>query len=117
MGVAGNWNLAVNSPMGLQHVRLALRYVGNQLVGTVTNDAAGVTSEIFDGRLDGDTLSWKFRTQFKLILSFTTTVKGATMAGRVKAGIFGSFNVIGEAEPGQPLCTPETDAGRRPNAA
>jgi hypothetical protein len=104
--MAGNWNLMVNSPMGLQHMRLALRHERDQLVGTVTNNAAGVTSEIFDARLDGDQLSWKFKTQFKLTLSFTTTVQGETMTGRVKAGMFGSFDVTGEAESDQPLRTP-----------
>lgn len=108
MSVAGNWNLAVNSPLGLQHMRLALRYEGDQLVGTVTNDAADVTSEIFDGRLDGDQLSWKFKTQFKLTLSFTTTVQGETLTGRMKAGMFGSFDVTGEAESDQSLLTPGT---------
>jgi hypothetical protein len=97
VSVAGNWNLAVDSPMGRQQVRLALQDEGDQLAGTVTNNASGITAEIFDAQVNGDQLSWKFKmSQFKLTLSFTTTVNGETMAGRVKAGLFGSFNVTGE---------------------
>src|SRR6266540_1512937 len=111
MSVAGNWDLVIDSPMGRQHVRLMLRDEGDKLAGTVTNKASDITAEIFDAQLHEDRLRWKFKmSQFKLTLSFTTTIQGGTIAGRVKAGPFGSYDVTGErAEPDQPLLTSGTD--------
>jgi hypothetical protein len=42
-------------------------------------------------------LQWKVKLQkLKMTISFTTTVDGDTMAGKDKAGMFGSFSVLGE---------------------
>jgi hypothetical protein len=97
MSVDGNWQLVLNSPMGKQDVSLELKEAGGQVTGTLVNNTNNMTSEILDGAVDGDELRWKVKLpQGKLTLTFTTTVREDTMSGKVKAGLFGSFNFSGQ---------------------
>lgn len=96
MGVDGSWQLEVRSPMGKQHVTVALREEEGKLSGTLTNDANKRTAEIYDGQVAGAEVEWKVNLQeVRMTLAFNTTVDGDSMSGKVKAGRFGRFAVTG----------------------
>jgi hypothetical protein len=96
VSVDGTWQMVVDSPMGKQQVQLDLKTEGDQLTGTVTNKSNNMTTDVVDGKVDGDNLTWKAKmAKFNVTLTFNTTVSDDTMTGKVKAGMFGSFNVNG----------------------
>jgi hypothetical protein len=97
MRVDGDWHLTVDGPMGKQDVLVALREDNGSLSGTVLNKSNNMTTDIFDGSVTGDQLRWKAKLkQVAMTLTFTTTVQDDRMSGKMKAGLFGSFDVIGE---------------------
>jgi hypothetical protein len=97
MSVNGSWRLVVDSPMGKQDILVQLKEDDGRLTGTLINKGNDMASEIFDGTVENRQLQWKVKLQkLKMTVSFTTTVDGDTMAGKAKAGMFGSFSVLGE---------------------
>ena len=96
MNADGTWQLSIDSPVGKQNVSVFLITDGDQLGGSVVNLSNNISSDIFDGQVDGSTLRWKVKMQqLKLTLAFATTMQGDAMTGKVKAGIFGYFSVVG----------------------
>jgi hypothetical protein len=95
MSVDGSWKITVNSPMGKQESTLNLATNGSTLTGTAS--AQGNTTDVKDGKVDGDNVSWSsaITTPFPMTLEFTGTVSGDTIKGKVKAGSFGSFDFDG----------------------
>ena len=55
--VDGSWNTITKSPMGDQQATLNVKSDGSSFTGTYSG-AMGST-EITDGKVDGDKLSWK----------------------------------------------------------
>lgn len=96
MSVDGKWTLTVNSPMGAQKSDVTLKAEGSTLTGSAT--AQGNTSELTDGKIDGDNVSFKVSVTIPMAmtLEFTGTVSGDSMSGNCKAGAFGSFPFTGE---------------------
>jgi hypothetical protein len=97
MSVDGKWQLVVDSPMGKQQLLLDVQTEGDRMTGTVTNLGEGLTSEVLDGVVQGDSLSWKMK-MLKFTLAFKTTVTDDTMSGKAKLGVFGSFDVSGKRD-------------------
>jgi hypothetical protein len=95
MSVDGDWNITVNSPMGPQTSKLTLKADGATLTGSA--QAQGGSSDIANGKVDGDSVSWSntITTPFPMTLEFSGTVAGDTLNGSVKAGSFGSFPFTG----------------------
>ena len=95
MSVDGAWTITVDSPMGKQESSLNLKVEGATLTGS--QSAQGQTSEIKDGKVDGDKISWSnaITTPFPMTLEFAGTVSGDALNGNVKAGAFGSFPFTG----------------------
>jgi hypothetical protein len=99
MSVEGNWQLVIGSPMGKQQVTVVFQENDGVLTGTLTNNANQITTEIFDGSVDGDELRWKVKMkQMNMTLAFNTTVDENNITGKVKAGMFGKFAVSGKRE-------------------
>jgi hypothetical protein len=98
MSVNGNWQLEIDSPTGKTQVAVELAQDGDQLSGTMVNLSNNLSTELFDGTVEGDQLRWKAKLQqLKATLTFTITVRDDnTMSGKVKAGVFGRFNVVGQ---------------------
>jgi hypothetical protein len=97
MNVDGDWHLIINSPMGKQDVVISLKQEGDRLTGTMLNNTTNLSTDLFDGAVDGDQLSWKAKLkQIHLTLTFAMQVDGDTMSGKVKAAMFGSFDAAGE---------------------
>lgn len=89
--IDGDWNIAVNSPMGKQESKMTFQSNGSELTGTAS--AQGQSQPISNGKIDGDNVSWSaaITTPFPMTLEFTGTLAGDSMSGNVKAGSFGSF--------------------------
>jgi hypothetical protein len=95
MSIDGTWTIVVESPMGEQKSTVELKIDGNALTGT--SHGPNGDAPIADGKADGNDVSWKLDiTQpMPMTLEVSGTVDGNSIAGRVKAGMFGSFPFTG----------------------
>ena len=95
MAVDGNWNLVMSTPMGERKASLSITAAGGTLTGT--QGAEGNSTEIFDGTVSGDNVSWKvsITNPMPLTLSFTGAVSGDSMSGEMGIGPMGSFPFTG----------------------
>lgn len=94
--VAGSWETVVKSPMGDQASTMTVKVDGDTWTGT--NSGAAGSSDIYDGKVDGNTLTWKMdiKVPMPMTLEGTATVDGDTLTGSVKAGMFGTFPLTGK---------------------
>lgn len=95
MAVDGNWNLTMSTPMGERTATVSLKGAGGALTGTQA--AEGDSTEIFDGTVNGDDLSWKvsITSPMPLTLEFNGKVAGDKISGDVGIGPMGSFPFTG----------------------
>lgn len=93
--VDGSWNTVTKSPMGDQQATLTVQSAGDSFTGSF-NGAMG-SSEIKDGKVDGDKLSWSIDISVPMPMTLTVeaTVDGDNLNGTVTAGAFGSFPITG----------------------
>ena len=91
MAADGTWNLTMQTPMGERRSTLTLSTAGGTLTGK--QEAEGNTTDIADGTVNGNELSWKvsITNPMPLTLTFTGTVDGDTLSGSADTGMFGSF--------------------------
>jgi hypothetical protein len=95
MTADGNWNLVVATPMGERHGNLSLKTDGTILRGSQMAD--GNSTEIFDGTVDGNEISWKvsINDPMPMTLKFDGTISGDTVSGSVVLGDFGRSSFSG----------------------
>ncbi|MDR6852779.1 hypothetical protein J2Y54_002299 [Sphingomonas sp. BE123] len=93
--VDGTWDTVTHSPMGDQKATLTVTSAGDSFTGTYAG-AMGST-EITDGKVNGDTLSWSLNITVPMPMTLTceATVDGDAIKGTVTAGAFGSFPMEG----------------------
>ncbi len=93
--VSGTWDSTVNSPMGEQKSTMTLSQDGDSVSGT--NAGATGSAEVKDGKIDGNTLTWKMNmtVPMPMTLDCEATVDGDTITGNVNAGAFGAMPVSG----------------------
>ncbi len=93
--VDGSWDTVTKSPMGDQKATLTVKSDSSSFTGTYSG-ALGSTA-ITDGKVEGDTLSWKvsIMVPMPMTLDCEATVEGDTISGTVGAGAFGSFPMAG----------------------
>ena len=91
MSADGTWNLTMNTPMGERRSTLTLSTAGGTLTGT--QEADGNTTDITDGSVSGNDVSWKvaITNPMPLTLTFSGSVNGDTLNGTADTGMFGSF--------------------------
>ena len=91
MAVDGSWNLSMQTPMGERKATLVASAQGGKLTGKQSGD--GASTEIFDGSVNGNDVSWKISitNPMPLTLTFSGTVDGNNMTGSADTGMFGSF--------------------------
>ena len=96
MAVDGTWNIVMSTPMGDRDATLSLKNAGGTLTGT--QGAEGNTAEIFDGKANGDDVSWKvsITNPMPLTLDFTGKVSGDSISGEMGIGPMGSFPFKGK---------------------
>lgn len=95
MSVAGAYECVVKSPMGDQKSTLTVNVDGDTWSGT--NAGAQGSLDVYDGKVDGNTLTWKMdmKVPMPMTLEGTATVDGDSITGSVKAGMFGSMPMSG----------------------
>ncbi|MFZ5748110.1 MAG: hypothetical protein ACOY45_10715 [Pseudomonadota bacterium] len=93
--VDGSWDTVAKSPMGEQKAVLTVASSGDAFTGTYVG-ALGST-EVKDGKVSGDTLTWKIdiTVPMPMTLDCEATISGDTLDGKVTAGAFGSFPLTG----------------------
>lgn len=93
--VDGVWETVMNTPMGAQKATATLATDGDKLTGTLSG--AQGTTDIQDGKADGNSVSWSLDlTQpMPMKLEFTATVEGDEINGNVKLGAFGTASFKG----------------------
>jgi hypothetical protein len=95
MSIDGTWNCVTKSPMGDQKTTMTIVSNGNMFTGTSTGPTGA--SNIEDGRIDGDDISWsiKMTSPMPMTIEGKATVSGDALAGSVKAGAFGTWTMTG----------------------
>jgi hypothetical protein len=93
--VDGAWETVTKSPMGEQKATLNVQSSGDTFTGQYQG-AMGST-EIKNGKVSGNTLSWSMDITVPMPMTLTgeATVEGDQMTGNVTAGAFGSFPMTG----------------------
>jgi len=91
MSADGTWNLTMQTPMGERRSTLTLSTAGGTLTGK--QEAEGDTTDITDGTVSGNDVTWKvsITNPMPLTLTFSGTVDGNAMTGSADTGMFGSF--------------------------
>ena len=91
MAVDGNWNITMSTPMGDRQTTLSVKSAGGALTGT--QEAEGNSTDIFDGKANGDEVFWKvsITNPMPLTLEFTGKVSGDSISGEMGIGPMGSF--------------------------
>ena len=93
--VDGAWNVVVKSPLGDQQSVLTIASDGSAFTGNMSGAMGSLDVE--DGKVDGDTLTWKMslKVPMPMTLDCQATVDGDAITGSAGAGAFGSFPLSG----------------------
>ena len=93
--VDGNWHTVTKSPMGDQQATLSVQSNGDSFTGTFSGGLG--TTDIKDGKVSGDTLTFTLDITVPMPMSLTVeaTAEGDNLNGTVTAGAFGSFPITG----------------------
>jgi len=96
MSADGTWNLTMETPMGERRSTLTLATAGGRLTGK--QEAEGNTTDIAEGTVSGNDLSWKvsITNPMPLTLTFNGSVDGDALTGTADTGMFGSFPFEGK---------------------
>ena len=92
--LGGKWACSVTTPMGDQAFTLQVDVAGDRFRG---HASGGIGSMDIDGTVEGDTLAWSMTAPKPMPMTLTcrATASGDALEGKVKAGIFGSFDLTG----------------------
>ncbi|MFC0204296.1 hypothetical protein [Novosphingobium soli] len=95
MSLAGTYDCVTNTPLGKQKGVLTVVPEGDAFTGNITGDLGAM--DIRDGRISGQTLSWKMKmtSPMPMDLDCTAQVDGERITGTIKAGMFGSMELTG----------------------
>src|SRR5262245_65520202 len=91
MAADGTWQLTMNTPMGERRSTLTLSTAGGTLTGK--QEAEGNTTDIAEGTVNGNDVSWQvsITNPMPLTLTFSGTVDGNEMRGTADTGMVGGF--------------------------
>ena len=95
MSVAGTYDCVTKTPMGDQKSKFTVTVDGD----TFTGQQAGAmgSMDVVDGKVDGNTLTWKMSMTVPMPMTLTgeATVEGDAITGTVDAGAFGKMPLSG----------------------
>jgi hypothetical protein len=96
MSTDGTWKVSMQTPLGERRLTVTLKVVGDILTGTVIGDG-GNTTEIFDGKLSGNNVSFKtsITSPMPLTLQVNGLIAGDKISGTVEARGVGSMPFTG----------------------
>ena len=95
MGVAGTYDCVTKSPMGDLKSKFTIVADGDKFSGQ--NVGATGSMDVYDGKVDGNTLTWKMNMTVPMPMTLTgeATVDGDSLTGTVDAGAFGKMAMSG----------------------
>jgi hypothetical protein len=95
MSVDGNWQIAMETPLGTRHASLTLATSGGMLTGKMSGEAGA--TDIEDGTVSGNQIAFKvdITSPMELTLEFSATVDGNALSGTVKLGMYGNAPLSG----------------------
>ena len=95
MSLAGSYSCVTKTPMGPMESIFTVAVDGDSFSGT--NAASVGSMDVIDGKVDGQTLTWKMEMTkpMAMKLDCKAPVAGDQLTGSVKAGVFGSFPMVG----------------------
>ena len=96
MATDGTWKVSMQTPLGERKMTVILKADGGALTGKVVGDDGG-EAEIFDGKLDGDKVTFKtsITKPMQLMLQVNGLVAGDKISGTVEARGVGSMPFSG----------------------
>ena len=95
MSVAGSYDCITKSPMGDQKSVFTVDVDGDSFTGQ--NAGAMGSLDVVDGKVDGNTLTWKMdmKVPMPMTLNCTATVDGDSFSGTIDTGAFGKMAMNG----------------------
>jgi hypothetical protein len=95
MAVDGTWNITMETPLGSRSATLTLASAGGTLSGTMSGEGGAIA--IYDGKVDGDRVSFKadITQPMPLTLGFAASISGNALSGTVALGMFGDAPLSG----------------------
>ena len=95
MSVAGTYNVTTKTPMGDQSGAFVVNVSGDSFTGSVSNPMGNM--EVQDGKVSGNTLTWKMdmKVPMPMSLTCTATVDGDSITGEIDTGAFGKMAMSG----------------------
>lgn len=95
MSVDGTWKIEMKTPMGKQSGALDLKTDGESVTGTMANDLGSM--DISDGKVDGDTATFKavITEPMPMTMTWSATVDGDAIKGTVGLGAMGKASFKG----------------------
>jgi hypothetical protein len=95
MTVAGTYNVTTKTPMGDQSGAFTVVVDGDTFTGSVANPMG--TMEVKEGKVSGNTLTWKMdmKVPMPMSLTCTATVDGDAISGEIDTGAFGKMAMSG----------------------
>ena len=93
--VDGEWDCITKSPLGEQKSVLTVKTDGSSWTGSNAGPLGSL--DVIDGKVDGNTLTWKMdmKVPMPLTLDCTATIDGDTLTGGITAGAFGTSPMTG----------------------
>jgi hypothetical protein len=97
MAIDGTWKIVSKTPMGDQEATAVVSVADDVLTGTVSSDLFGST-EIQDGRVEGDKAFWTLNisSPLQLTLKHEAIFTGDAVVGEVDLGLFGKAAFTGQ---------------------
>jgi len=98
MSVAGTYECVTKTPMGDQKSTFTVVPGADGTSFTGSNEGAMGSMDVDDGKVDGNTLTWKMNMSvpMPMTLDCDATIDGDTLAGNVNAGAFGTMPMTGQ---------------------
>ena len=95
MSIDGSYDCVTKSPMGDQKSVFTVKSDGSTFTGENAGQMGSL--EVEDGKVDGNTLTWKMQMKvpMPMTLDCTATIDGDSLTGTVNAGAFGSMPMTG----------------------
>ena len=97
MAIDGTYEVQVDTPLGVQSVKLTLKTDGDSLSGSVESQMG--SAEFSGGKVNGDEVTCRMKTDSplgELDLEYKGKITGDDIIGEVNTGIFGSMSFKGK---------------------
>ena len=98
-GLDGTWDVTVSTPVGAEpHEMTVVTHADGTVTGDVRHIKNGNVMVIEEGRISGNTVTWKMRMEkpISVKLSVNVQIDGDRLSGTAKAGLLGRAKMAGQ---------------------